>query len=119
MAKFEAGKSGNESGRPRGARGRTSEVIRDNIRRFLARNISSLQKDYDKLDPKDRLLLYERLLKFVVPSPEFSLNKLSDTDLDILIDRLKDKHLTPNQNRLSGKANVIPLNTDISNTGTK
>ena len=92
MAKFLKGISGNVTGRPKGATGKTSEVIRDSIRKFLAKNITSLQKDYDKLDPKDRLLLYERLLKFVVPSPEFDLGKLSEQDLDLIIERLKEKN---------------------------
>jgi len=92
MAKFQPGETGNINGRPRGAKGKTSEVIRDSIRKFLAKNITSLQKDYDKLEPKDRLLLYERLLKFVVPSPEFDLGKLSEQDLDLIIERLKDKN---------------------------
>ena len=91
MAQFTKGESGNKSGRPIGAKGKTSEVIRDSIRRFLARNLSSLQRDYDKLDAKDRLLLFERLLKFVVPSPELDISKLNEQQLDQLIDRLKEK----------------------------
>jgi hypothetical protein len=117
MAQFIKGQTGNINGRPRGAKGKTSEVIRDNIRRFLAKNMAALQKDYDKLEPKDRLLLFERLLKYIVPNADFDLSKLSSRDLDLLIDRLRDKHLTPNQNNKDKETPVMTIKSGNNKTG--
>lgn len=93
MAQFRPGQSGNPSGRPRGAKGKTSEVIRDNIRKFLAKNLSKMQKDFDKLDPKERIMLLERLMRHVLPAPQDELAKLSDEDLDKIIEKLKNDRL--------------------------
>jgi hypothetical protein len=51
-----------------------------------------------KLDAKDRLNVITRLLPYVMPAAEFDLNKMSESDLDVLIERLKDKSLPKRQN---------------------
>ena len=96
MAQFQPGESGNKRGRPRGAKGKTPEFIRDNIRKFLARNLSKMQKDFDALEPKDRIALMERLFRHVLPAPGIDLEKLSEKDLDILIARLRSEKVEKN-----------------------
>ena len=104
MARFVKGQSGNPAGPIAGAKTRTAETIREGIRRFLYKNLSKLQQDFDKLNgterlrAKERLLIYEKFLSHVLPKPEFDLSKLSEKDLDILIERLKEKQLPNCQN---------------------
>jgi len=63
---------------------------------FLSDNWEQVQDDYNNLEAKDRLVFYEKLLQYDLPrlqATEFTntsnLEKLSDKDLDILIEKLK------------------------------
>lgn len=90
---FKKGQSGNRAGRPRGTKNRTCEEIRGLLHQFIEANIETLQADFDKLEAKDRLVFIDRLLKHVIPAPQDELMRLSDEDLDRLIERLKSNHL--------------------------
>ena len=90
MPQFVKGESGNKTGRPRGAKGKTTEMIRDNMRSFVARNLARIQKDFETLEPKDRIMYWLKVAAFVVPNPDFDLNKLSEQELDLIIERLKE-----------------------------
>ena len=92
MAQFKPGISGNYKGRPRG-RSRSTESIRGVIRRFVSANINNIQDDFNRLQPKERLILFERLLRHVLPSPVDELEKLSDADLDRIIEKIKNDRL--------------------------
>jgi len=58
---------------------------------FIDENIEKLQADFDSLEPKDRLNYLEKLLAHVLPKPITSLDQLSESDLDILLERLKNQ----------------------------
>ena len=92
MAQWKPGISGNYKGRPRRS-GKGTEQIRSLIRKFVSANIDGLQADYDKLEPKERFILMERLLRHILPSPVDELERLSDEDLDRLIVKLKKDRL--------------------------
>lgn len=66
--KYKKGQSGNYSGRPKGAKNKTPEQIRDLFRQFLSRNMNTLQSDFDKLDSRERLIFIERIAKIVLPA---------------------------------------------------
>jgi hypothetical protein len=51
--------------------------------------METLQADFDLLEPKDRLNFIDRLLKHVLPAPLQELERLTDEQLDELINRLK------------------------------
>ena len=91
--RFEKGVSGNIKGRPKKVP-LTTEQIRELIKDTLAGLAKDLSKDMKTLRPKDRLILFEKLLRYVLPGPEFDLSKLSDKDLDLLIEKLKAKEVT-------------------------
>jgi len=88
---FEKGKSGNEKGRPRGAKGRTTEELRQMLNDFVNNNIETLETDFKKLEPLQRLNFFAKLLDFVLPKPISSLENLSEHELDILLQRLKNQ----------------------------
>ncbi|WP_167616698.1 DUF5681 domain-containing protein [Maribellus sediminis] len=68
---FKPGKSGNPSGRPKGAKARSSTELREFIQEILAGNFSieQITHDLDALPPKLRLQYFFKLLEFVLPKP--------------------------------------------------
>ena len=89
---FEKGISGNHSGRPIGAKGKNN--LRDFISEFLNENKERIRKDFELLEPKDRIVLFEKLLKYSLPTLQATtlssnLDKLSDSELDSIIEELK------------------------------
>ncbi|WP_420844392.1 DUF5681 domain-containing protein [Maribellus sediminis] len=68
---FKKGHSGNSSGRPKGAKNRTTAELREFIQEILAGNFtnSHIKRDLDALSPKLRLQYFFKLLEFVLPKP--------------------------------------------------
>ena len=53
-----------------------------------------IKKDFELLEPKDRIVLFEKLLKYSLPTLQATtlstnLDKLSDIELDTIIEELK------------------------------
>ncbi len=82
----------NIKGRPKGAKNRTTEQLRQLLLDFVNDNIEDLQASFDKLDHKDKLIFLERILKYVLPSPINELEKLTDEQLDEIIRKLKSNN---------------------------
>lgn len=70
------GKTGNPKGRPKGVPNKVTADIRETLKAFVDKNLTSLQKNFDKLEPKDKLVFIEKLLPYLVP-------KLQSTDMDL------------------------------------
>jgi len=88
MAKFQQGQSGNPEGRPKGAKNRTSEQLRDALLAFISQNIEDLQTAYDSLKPTEKLRFFNDVLKHVI-SPPIIPEKLSESQLEQLHEYLK------------------------------
>ena len=91
MAKFRKG----EGGRPKGKPNKITLTLRDWINEFIDYNREQIQADWQALEPKDRLLMFEKLLKYALPSLQATslttdFEKLTDDQLDTIIDRLKN-----------------------------
>lgn len=89
---FKKGISGNTLGRPIGAKGKNN--LREFITEFLEHNTERIKRDFELLEPKDRIVLFEKLLKYSLPTLQSTalstnLDKLTDTELDIIIQELK------------------------------
>lgn len=91
------GKTGNPAGRPKGAINRANRPLKENISNFLEKSWPSIKRDINKLEPKDRVAIYEKLLSFVMPrlksidatvEVEKKLESLSDEKLNQLIDEI-------------------------------
>ncbi len=83
-------------GREIGTPNKVTTNIRGQINDFLNENWENLQADFDKLEPKDKLNFYEKLLQYGLPklqsvelSNDLNIEKLTDKELDILIERIK------------------------------
>ena len=91
---FIKGISGNPQGRPKGAAGKTATNLRTWITDFIDENRGQIKEDWMLLDPKDRILMFEKLLKFALPtlqstSFDIDFEKLTDNQLDEIINKLK------------------------------
>lgn len=72
---FEKNISGNPKGKPKGAVNKTTREIKEIITKFLSNNIEKIETDYHKLDPKDKFMVLDKMLKFVIPT------KVEETEL--------------------------------------
>lgn len=91
---FKKGTSGNPAGKPKGAVNKTTSDLRQWVTSFIEGNRAQIQKDWQALEPKDRIVLFERLLKYTLPTLQATslttdFEKLSDEQLAVIIDNLK------------------------------
>lgn len=92
MAKFKQG----EGGRPKGSPNRVTAELREWITLFIASNKELIQQDFETLDAKDRLLIFEKLLKYALPALQSTslttdFDRMSDEQLDRVIGELKQQ----------------------------
>lgn len=87
------GRTNNPNGRPKGIPNKMTTDLRNWINKFIDDNKDGIQDDWKKLDPKDRITLFEKLLKYSLPtlqatSLDVNFEKLTDEQLDEIINRL-------------------------------
>lgn len=68
--------------------------MRDWINNFINDNREQIKKDWQTLEPKDRIVLFEKLLKYSLPTLQATslttdFEKMSEEDLDYIIEGLK------------------------------
>jgi hypothetical protein len=103
MARFKKGHSGNPTGRPRGAKNKVNEELREAISTFLSGEFESLRKDFKRMTPRDKMKFFTELLPYVVPrlqstNLELDFERMSDEQLDHIIEALKSEALKQHQN---------------------
>jgi len=62
------GQTGNPNGRPKGSLNKTTKELKETVLAFLERNMADLQANYNQLEPKDKLLFFDKLLKYAMPT---------------------------------------------------
>jgi hypothetical protein len=90
------GKTNNPNGRPKGVPNKTTTDLRQWITGFIEDNKKQIKKDWLKLEPKERVILFEKLLKYSLPvlqatSLEIDFENLTDDQLQKIIDELRKK----------------------------
>ncbi len=89
------GYTNNPNGRPKGVPNKVTTDLRQWITNFLEENREQIQQDWKGLEPKDRIVLFEKLLKYALPTLQATslttdFDKLTDEQLDTIIDNLKN-----------------------------
>lgn len=84
------GQTGNPNGRPKGSPNKATKDLRQWINAFIESQTERIQQDWKLLEPKDRIVLFEKLLKYSLPTLQATnlttdLERLSDEDLDRVI----------------------------------
>ena len=88
------GQTNNPNGRKTGVSNKLTGDLRTKVNQIIENNIGTIQQDIESLEPKDRLLILEKLLKYTLPtlqaqSIEIDLNSLSDAQLDQIINSIQ------------------------------
>ena len=87
------GKTNNPHGRPKGVPNKVTGDLRQSIQSFLDANWCNVQKEFDQLESRDKLLFIDKLLKYALPTLQATtlttdLQTLSDEQLDILTQKV-------------------------------
>jgi len=87
------GRTNNPDGRPPGKPNKVTQELRERIKLFLDNSWPTVQKDFKKLKPVERVAIYEKLLKYVVPVQKESL-------IDLNIEGMTEEQLNTLLNKL-------------------
>jgi len=68
MAKFQKGVSGNPSGRPPGSVNVVTKDLRNKLKAVIDTELENLPELLSKLEPRDRVDLLVKLLKYTLPT---------------------------------------------------
>ena len=66
MGQFEKGRT-KTGGRTRGTKNKTTTDLKEWVFRLLNKNVKQIEQDLQCLDPRERVLLFEKLLRYVLP----------------------------------------------------
>lgn len=83
-------------GRKIGTPNKTTKQVREKINLFIDVNFDRFLKDYEQLETKDRVLLYEKMLKYILPQKLeneliIDLDNLTDENIEKITDLLISK----------------------------
>lgn len=97
---FKKGQSGNPDGRRKGAANKVTTELRERIKDFLEGQWDKIERDFNTLEAKDRVALFERLLQYILPRMS-SVDLDADIDMKLLseeaLDGLAERILTKNK----------------------
>ena len=85
------GKTNNPNGRPKGVPNKVTASLRTFVAEILNKNKRQISKDLKALQPKDRLIILERLMQYVIPKQQWQqvdLQQLSDDQLTMIVDEI-------------------------------
>ena len=64
---MEKGNTNNPKGRPAGTPNRITTDLREFLKLLLTDNLEQFKTDFEHLEPKDRLIMMERFLGYILP----------------------------------------------------
>jgi hypothetical protein len=88
------GMTNNPNGRPKGVPNKSTNDLRQWVGEFIEGQREQIVKDWQALEPKDRIIMFEKLMRFVLPTLQATtlqtdFDKMTDAELDYIIDGLK------------------------------
>lgn len=84
-------------GRKKGTANKVTKDLRQWVTKFINNKTDRLERDWKKLTPRERVFMFERLLKYALPTLsntklETNLEDLSEEQLLNIIENLKSEH---------------------------
>ena len=88
------GMTNNLNGRPKGVPNKNTTDLRQWLKDFVEGQKEQIAMDWETLEPKERIVMFEKLLRFVLPtlqatSLQTDFEKLTEGQLDLIIEQLK------------------------------
>lgn len=65
---YKKGQSGNPNGRPKGAKNRSTDEIRQFIQMVVDKNLTRLEEDLDNMNPATRWMVIDKVAKYFMPT---------------------------------------------------
>lgn len=78
-------------GRQKGTPNHTTKVMRQWLTNFVRKNRRTMQSDLDALEPKDRLIILEKLMGYVIPKQQAvkaEISSLTDDEIISVVDNI-------------------------------
>ena len=85
---FKKGQSGNPKGRPRGAKNRATNELREWVERFINDNLDTIANDIKELEPNERVKFFLALLNYTLPKQQSVKADITDEREQIVIANL-------------------------------
>ena len=84
---------GRLGGRTKGTPNKVTSSIRDWLMELVNKNKRQVKRDLDALDPKDRLVMIEKFMQYVVPNQQavaasVDFSTLTDEQLDMVVEQI-------------------------------
>lgn len=94
MARQKNDGKGRIGGRQSGTPNKVTASVKEWLSTLIDKNRKQIEKDIKQLEPKERLLILEKLMQYVVPkqqavSANVNFERLTDTQLDTLISEMR------------------------------
>ncbi len=82
-------------GRQKGTPNKTTADVRHFLQRLIDDNRQTIEKDLKRLDPKDRLLVLEKFMSYIIPKQQavaasIDYSRLSDEQLEAVVSGLAE-----------------------------
>jgi len=89
------GHTNNPNGRKKGVPNKITTDLRQWVNNFIDDNREQIKKDWKALEPKERVIMFEKLLKYSLPTLQATslttdFEKLTDDQLDFIINQLRN-----------------------------
>jgi hypothetical protein len=91
MPQFQKG----NQGRPKGAKNKSTQLIRDRIQNLFDENFETIQEDLESLNARDRLKFLSDLIPYLLPklqsttySEKIDFENLNEEQLDALVQKV-------------------------------
>lgn len=87
------GKTNNPNGRPKGVPNKVTKSVRVFIGEVIDKNRRQMVKDLKALEPKDRLIILEKLMQYIIPKQQeqsIDITTLTDEQLNSVINEISN-----------------------------
>jgi hypothetical protein len=90
------GMTNNPNGRPKGIPNKSTNDLRQWVGEFIEGQREQIVSDWQALEPKDRIVMFEKLMRFVLPTLQATtlqtdFDRMTDEQLDHIINELKQQ----------------------------